>query len=99
MLLLVGGAGAFGCLLPVRLALLLAPRSPLLGIELAVVIDVDLIEALAVELVTLLGRHRRQLVVIGLTSFESPPLGRRHVGCRALLGEAGLALPPTLQTA
>ncbi len=76
MLSLVDCVGAFGCLLPVKFPLFLAPCSTLFGIELAVVVDVDLIKALAIELVTLLGRHRRQLVEIGLTPFEVPPLGR-----------------------
>ena len=55
MLSLVDRAGAFGCLLPVKFPLCLAPRSTFFGIELTIVIDVDLIKALAVELVTRLG--------------------------------------------
>src|SRR5882724_4813751 len=74
------------------LPLLVAPDSTFLRIELAVVIGVDLIEPLAVELVTFPGRHRRQLVVMDLA-----PLKARLVGCGKasggqLPGEPRLAL-------
>ena len=52
--------GTGGRLLPVILALLLAPGSTLLQIELAVVIGVDLVEPLAIEPVTFRLRHRRR---------------------------------------
>ena len=42
--------GAFGGLLPIILALLLAPSGTLLCVERAVVIGVDLVEALPLEI-------------------------------------------------
>src|SRR5215831_17917368 len=44
-----GGLSAFSRLLPVKLALLLAPGRPLWRVERAVVIGVDLVKALAVK--------------------------------------------------
>src|SRR6516225_6362403 len=69
LMLPAGGLGAGGSLLPINLALPLAPGGTLLQIELAVVIGVDLVEALAIEPVAFRFRHRRQLIVIGLAAL------------------------------
>ena len=76
-------------MLPIMLPLLVAPDSTFLRIELAVVIGVDLIEPLAVELVTFPGRHRRQLVVMDLA-----PLKARLVGCGKASGGQLPGEPP-----
>src|SRR5438045_4959690 len=71
LMLLVDGRGAFCGLRPVKLPLFLTSCGTLFGIEFAVVIGVDLIEALAIELVAFLGRHRGQLIIIRLAPFET----------------------------
>src|SRR5271156_2658722 len=90
--LLVGRAGAFGRLLAIDFPLLLAPCGPFLRIELAVVVAVDLVEPLAIELVALLGRHRRQPIVIGLTALDASLLRSGNAGVGQLTREASLAL-------
>src|SRR5215469_8457601 len=79
-------------LLPIVFPLFLAPSRPLLGIELAVVIGVDLVEAIVIELVELLGGHCRQPVVIGLAPLEARLLGRGQARRREPVCEPRLAL-------
>ena len=76
-MLFAGRTGAFGGLLSIILTLLVAPGRPLLRVELAVVIGVDLVEALPIQPVSFFCRHRRQLIVIGLAPFEARSLGSR----------------------
>src|SRR5215472_8695086 len=92
LLPLAGGAGALGWLLPIVFPLFLAPSRPLLGIERAVVIGVDLVEAIVIELVELLGGHCRQPVVIGLAPLEGRLLGRGQARRRQPVCEPRLAL-------
>src|SRR5438270_1923749 len=91
-MLLVGRAGAFGGLLAIIFPLLLAPRRPFIRIELAVVIAVDLVEALAVELVAVLGRHRNQAIVIGLAALDARLFGGGNARLGQLPCEPRLAL-------
>src|SRR5438067_5887480 len=91
-MLLVGRAGTFGGLLTIVFPLLLAPRGPFLRIELAVVVAVDLVEPLAIELVALLGRHRRQPIVIGLATLDARLLRSGKAGLGQLTREPRLAL-------
>src|SRR5271157_4070341 len=91
-MLFAGSPGAFGGLLPIILALLLAPGGALLCVELAVVIVVDLVKALPIQPVSFLGGHRRQLIVIGLAALEARLLGCRNAGRRRLPCQPRLAL-------
>jgi len=86
-----------GCLLPVVFSLLLAPRGAFLRVEAAVVIGVDLVEPLVKELVALLVRHCCDLVVIGLTAFDTRPLRCGKARCRELPREACLTLLQIVQ--
>src|SRR5271169_4533732 len=95
--LLVGRAGAFGRLLAIDFPLLLAPCGPFLRIELAVVVAVDQVEPLAIELVALLGRHRRQPVVIGLAALDARLLRSGNAGIAQLPCEPSLALPQIMR--
>jgi hypothetical protein len=89
---LADDATAFRRLLPVVFPLLVAPSGTFLGIELAIVIGVDLVEALAVELIALLSRHRRNLIVIRLAPLNAGLLGRGKAGRCQLPHEPCLAL-------
>src|SRR5271155_4638724 len=95
--LLVGRPAAFGGLLAIEFPLLLAPRGPFLRIELAVVVAVDQVEPLAIELVALLGRHRRQPVVIGLAALDARLLRSGNAGIAQLPCEPSLALPQIMR--
>src|SRR5580692_726985 len=90
--LLVGRAGAIGGLLAIIFPLLLAPCGPFLRIELAVVVAVDLVEPLAIELVALLGRHRRHPIVIGLAALDARLLRSGNAGVGQMTREPRLAL-------
>src|SRR5271167_1502603 len=91
-MLFAGSPGAFGGLLPIILALLLAPGGALLCVELAVVIGVDLVKALPIQPVSFLGGNRRQLIVIGLAALDARLLGCRKAGCCQLPCQPRLAL-------
>src|SRR5271165_6475808 len=91
LMLLADRTGALGRLLAIVLALLLAPSRPLRRVELAVVISVDLVEALPIEPVAFLGGHCRQLIVIGLAALEAGLLGIREAGSRQLPCQSRLA--------
>src|SRR6516164_1397875 len=92
LMLLASWPGAFGGLLPIILALLAAPCGTLLCVEMAVVIGVDLVEALPIQPVSFLGGHRRQLIVIGLAALDACLLGCRKAGRRQLPCQPRLAL-------
>src|SRR5215469_12879471 len=91
------GLGSGGRLLPIILALLLAPGGTLLQVEPAVVIGVDLVEALAIEPVAFRLRHRRQLIVIGLAALEARLFGCRKAGGGQLARQPGLPLRQIVQ--
>src|SRR5215472_9165137 len=95
---LAGRRRAICGLLPIVFALPLTPCRAPLWVEGTVVIGIDRVEALAIEQVAFVGGHRRQLIVIGLASFEARPLCRRQTGCGELAGEARLALPQIAET-
>jgi hypothetical protein len=84
--------GAFGRLLLIVFPLLLPPHRTLLRVELAVVIGVDFVEALAKVPVAFLGRHRCQPIIIGLLSLKPLLLRRGKIGRGQLLREPRPAL-------
>src|SRR6516225_5099446 len=90
--LLADRVSAVGRLFSIVFPLLLAPGSAFLRIELAVMIGIDLIEAFAIELVAFFGRHRRQLIVIGLAPLDACFLCRGKTGRHQLPREPRLAL-------
>src|SRR6516165_7909626 len=89
--------GAFGGLLPIILALLLAPGGSLLKIELAVVIGVDLVESFAIERIAFRFGHRRQLIVIVLAALEARLFGYRKPRVGELARQPRLALRQIVQ--
>jgi hypothetical protein len=87
-----GRLGASGGLLPIILALLLAPGRTLLHVERAVVIGIDLVKALAIDRVAFRLRHRRQLIVISLAPLDARLFGGGQAGGRQLPRQPRLAL-------
>src|SRR5438046_3164892 len=89
---LVKALSAVSSWISIVVALRLAPRRPFLRIELAAVVAVDLVEPLAIELVALLCRHRRQPVVIGLAALDARLLRSGKPGGNQLMRQPRLAL-------
>src|SRR5215472_14121184 len=87
-----GGLGGNGAAAAVKGALLVVPSGALGGIDDAVVVGVDLVEALAEAAVTLGLGEPGKPVVVRLGLFKPGTLALRQIGGRKLGGQLGLAL-------
>src|SRR5438270_2930394 len=82
-----GGAAAAA----IKGALLVAPGGALAGVDRAVVIGVDLVEAGAESVVAVGRRQPGEPVIIGFDLLQPGALARLQIGGGELCGELGLA--------
>src|SRR5437588_9447693 len=86
-----GFGGAAAAAAAIKAALLVAPGGALAGVDRAVVVGVDLVEAGAEAVVAVGRRQPGEPVIIGLDLLEPGALARLQIGGRELCGELGLA--------